>query len=137
MVGPFMQGVFLMGIIYWYTKGMLSLINDYYRSAIQRKMQTNEPLNESSDFIYVDQIVEHHLTQINDEEQQQNVGKITKKLKPNDTSGLDMQNHKRKYEDMEIKQVCRRVLRLEEFYRLVKATKNICWLNDGIWATAI
>ncbi|ALC47330.1 CG42508, partial [Drosophila busckii] len=40
MVGPFVQGVFLIGIIYWYSKGMMSMINDYYRSEFQRKLST-------------------------------------------------------------------------------------------------
>ncbi|XP_020813638.1 uncharacterized protein LOC110188282 [Drosophila serrata] len=40
MVGPFVQGLFLIGIIYWYSKGMMSMINDYYRSEFQRKLQT-------------------------------------------------------------------------------------------------
>ncbi|XP_068155061.1 uncharacterized protein Xport-B [Drosophila tropicalis] len=40
MVGPFVQGMFLIGIIYWYSKGMMSMINDYYRSEFQRKLQT-------------------------------------------------------------------------------------------------
>lgn len=138
MVGPFMQGVLLMGIIYWYTRGMLSLINDYYRNEIQRKIQTNEPLNESSDFIYVDQIIEHHLAQINDAEQQkQGVEQITKEFRINNTSGVDMQKPKTKYKDVDIKGVCRREQRLQEFFRIVKATKNICWLNETIWATAI
>ncbi|XP_030374613.1 uncharacterized protein LOC115624157 [Scaptodrosophila lebanonensis] len=39
MVGPFMQGFLLIGIIYWYSKGMMSMINDYYRSEFQRKIQ--------------------------------------------------------------------------------------------------
>ncbi|EDV41743.1 uncharacterized protein Dana_GF17349 [Drosophila ananassae] len=40
MVGPFVQGMFLIGIIYWYSKGMMSMINDYYRGEFQRKLQT-------------------------------------------------------------------------------------------------
>lgn len=40
MVGPFVQGLFLIGIIYWYSKGMMSMINDYYRGEFQRKLQT-------------------------------------------------------------------------------------------------
>lgn len=40
MVGPFAQGIFLMGIIYWYSKGLLNLINDYYRSEFNRKLKT-------------------------------------------------------------------------------------------------
>ncbi|KAH8312544.1 hypothetical protein KR044_011352 [Drosophila immigrans] len=39
MVGPFMQGILLIGIIYWYSKSMMSMINDYYRSEFQRKIQ--------------------------------------------------------------------------------------------------
>ncbi|TDG46928.1 hypothetical protein AWZ03_006632 [Drosophila navojoa] len=39
MVGPFMQGILLIGIIYWYSKSMMSMINDYYRSEFQRKLQ--------------------------------------------------------------------------------------------------
>lgn len=41
MVGPFVQGLFLIGIIYWYSKGMMSMINDYYRSEFQRKLQVD------------------------------------------------------------------------------------------------
>lgn len=40
MVGPFMQGVLLMGIIYMYSKGLMSLINDYYRTEISRKLKS-------------------------------------------------------------------------------------------------
>ncbi|XP_013115034.1 uncharacterized protein LOC106092672 [Stomoxys calcitrans] len=40
MVGPFAQGIFLMGIIYWYSKGLLNLINDYYRTEFNRKLKT-------------------------------------------------------------------------------------------------
>ncbi|XP_017104617.2 uncharacterized protein Xport-B [Drosophila bipectinata] len=40
MVGPFVQGMLLIGIIYWYSKGMMSMINDYYRSEFNRKLQT-------------------------------------------------------------------------------------------------
>ncbi|KAH8420874.1 hypothetical protein KR222_007511 [Zaprionus bogoriensis] len=40
MVGPFMQGILLIGIIYWYSKSMMNMINDYYRSEFQRKVQT-------------------------------------------------------------------------------------------------
>lgn len=137
MVGPFMQGVLLMGIIYWYTKGMLSLINDYYRSEIQRKMQIDEPLNETSDFIYVDQIVEHHLAKLNEGEQQQTVGEITVELEINVSSEVEMEKQIIYYEDVDTRHVCRRAQRLEEFFRLVKATKNICWLNETIWATKI
>lgn len=39
MVGPFMQGILLIGIISWYSKSMMSMINDYYRSEFQRKIQ--------------------------------------------------------------------------------------------------
>ncbi|XP_030562331.1 uncharacterized protein LOC115763757 [Drosophila novamexicana] len=39
MVGPFMQGMLLIGIIYWYSKSMMSMINDYYRSEFQSKLQ--------------------------------------------------------------------------------------------------
>lgn len=137
MVGPFMQGVLLMGIIYWYTKGMLSLINDYYRNEILRKIQTNEPLNESGDFIYVDQIVEHHLAQINDGEQQQGFEQITKELRSNNTSVVGMQKQETKYKYVDIKGVCIREQRLQEFFRLMEVTKNICWLNETIWTTAI
>lgn len=38
-----MQGMLLMGIIYWYSKGIFNLINDYYRSEFQRKLKTDEP----------------------------------------------------------------------------------------------
>lgn len=137
MVGPFMQGVLLMGIIYWYTKGMLSLINDYYRSEIQRKMQIDEPLNETSDFIYVDQIVEHHLAKLNEGEQQQTVGEITEELEINVSNEVEMEKQIIYYEDVDTRHVCRRAQRLEEFFRLVKVTKNICWLNETIWATKI
>uniref|UniRef100_A0A0A1WK33 Bcl-2/adenovirus E1B 19 kDa-interacting protein 2-like protein n=1 Tax=Zeugodacus cucurbitae TaxID=28588 RepID=A0A0A1WK33_ZEUCU len=137
MVGPFMQGVLLMGIIYWYTKGMLSLINDYYRSEIQRKMQIDEPLNETSDFIYVDQIVEHHLAKLNEGEQQQTVGEITEELEINVSNEVEMEKQIFSYEDVDTRHVCRRAQRLEEFFRLVKVTKNICWLNETIWATKI
>ncbi|SPP83950.1 uncharacterized protein LOC117586048 [Drosophila guanche] len=41
MVGPFVQGMLLIGIIYWYSKGMMSMINDYYRSEFNRKLQAN------------------------------------------------------------------------------------------------
>ncbi|XP_075146065.1 exit protein of rhodopsin and TRP B [Haematobia irritans] len=40
VVGPFAQGIFLMGIIYWYSKGLLNLINDYYRTEFNRKLKT-------------------------------------------------------------------------------------------------
>ncbi|XP_073836900.1 exit protein of rhodopsin and TRP B [Musca autumnalis] len=40
VVGPFAQGIFLMGIIYWYSKGLMNLINDYYRSEFNRKLKT-------------------------------------------------------------------------------------------------
>ncbi|KAH8360007.1 hypothetical protein KR093_010183 [Drosophila rubida] len=45
MVGPFMQGILLIGIIYWYeySKSMMSMINDYYRSEFQRKIQAASP----------------------------------------------------------------------------------------------
>ncbi|XP_005182991.1 uncharacterized protein LOC101899533 [Musca domestica] len=41
VVGPFAQGIFLMGIIYWYSKGLMNLINDYYRSEFNRKLKTS------------------------------------------------------------------------------------------------
>lgn len=40
MVGPFMQGMLLLGIIYWYSKGLMNMINDYYRSEFNRKLKT-------------------------------------------------------------------------------------------------
>ncbi|XP_037952899.1 uncharacterized protein LOC119683318 [Teleopsis dalmanni] len=47
MVGPLMQGMVLLGIIYWYSKGMLSIINDYYRTEIQRKLKTENGQNDT------------------------------------------------------------------------------------------
>ncbi|XP_060646704.1 uncharacterized protein LOC132784844 [Drosophila nasuta] len=50
MVGPFMQDILLIGIIYWYSKSMMSMINDYYRSEFQRKIQsasTSKPAEET------------------------------------------------------------------------------------------
>ncbi|EDV90837.1 GH19616 [Drosophila grimshawi] len=50
MVGPFMQGLLLIGIIYWYSKSMISMINDYYRNEFQRQLQSagdSQPAAES------------------------------------------------------------------------------------------
>lgn len=42
MGGP-LQGFVLLGIIYWYSKGMLSLINEYYRSEFHQKLKKAPP----------------------------------------------------------------------------------------------
>lgn len=56
MVGPFMQGVLLMGIIYMYSKGLMSLINDYYRTEINRKLKSE--LNERKTDGFIEQILD-------------------------------------------------------------------------------
>lgn len=56
MVGPFMQGVLLMGIIYMYSKGLMSLINDYYRTEINRKLKSE--LNERKTDGFKEQILD-------------------------------------------------------------------------------
>lgn len=56
MVGPFMQGVLLMGIIYMYSKGLMSLINDYYRTEINRKLKSE--LNERKTDTFKEQILD-------------------------------------------------------------------------------
>ncbi|KAM8705374.1 hypothetical protein ACLKA7_009784 [Drosophila subpalustris] len=69
MVGPFMQGILLMGIIYWYSKSMMSMINDYYRSEFQRKIQAasaskpaeETPLNVDNFMDYVRELDTKHL----------------------------------------------------------------------------
>lgn len=43
MVGPFMQGMLLMGVIYWYSKGMFNMINEYYRSEFQKQLFETNP----------------------------------------------------------------------------------------------
>lgn len=43
MVGPFMQGMLLMGVIYWYSKGMINMINEYYRSEFQKQLVETNP----------------------------------------------------------------------------------------------
>ncbi|XP_017469095.1 PREDICTED: uncharacterized protein LOC108361079 [Rhagoletis zephyria] len=135
MVGPFMQGVLLMGIIYWYSKGMLSLINDYYRSEIQRKILTGEPLNESSDFIHVDQIVEHRLGQIKamEEQQQPRLDKAKPPMIDRRVSGKEGSQTKRQRNTNKDELnlfICRGEKRLLQFYRLVEQTLNICLLNE-------
>jgi len=59
MVGPFMQGLFLIGIIYWYSKGMMSMINDYYRSEFQRKLQTEPAKTRAETPINVDNFMDY------------------------------------------------------------------------------
>ncbi|EDV48441.1 uncharacterized protein LOC6553851 [Drosophila erecta] len=59
MVGPFMQGLFLIGIIYWYSKGMMSMINDYYRSEFQRKLQTEPAKAKAEAPINVDNFMDY------------------------------------------------------------------------------
>ncbi|XP_017007290.2 uncharacterized protein Xport-B [Drosophila takahashii] len=59
MVGPFMQGLFLIGIIYWYSKGMMSMINDYYRSEFQRKLQTEPAKAKTEVPINVDNFMDY------------------------------------------------------------------------------
>ncbi|XP_017085046.2 uncharacterized protein LOC108117226 [Drosophila eugracilis] len=59
MVGPFMQGLFLIGIIYWYSKGMMSMINDYYRSEFQRKLQTEPSKPKTEVPINVDNFMDY------------------------------------------------------------------------------
>ncbi|XP_043656747.1 uncharacterized protein LOC122622400 [Drosophila teissieri] len=59
MVGPFMQGLFLIGIIYWYSKGMMSMINDYYRSEFQRKLQTEPAKAKAETPINVDNFMDY------------------------------------------------------------------------------
>ncbi|XP_034485652.1 uncharacterized protein LOC117790342 [Drosophila innubila] len=68
MVGPFMQGILLIGIIYWYSKSMMSMINDYYRSEFQRKIKTasdskpteETPLNVDNFMEYVRDLDSEH-----------------------------------------------------------------------------
>lgn len=43
VVGPFMQGMLLMGVIYWYSKGMINMINEYYRSEFQKQLVETTP----------------------------------------------------------------------------------------------
>jgi len=59
MVGPFMQGLFLIGIIYWYSKGMMSMINDYYRSEFQRKLQAEPSKPKAEIPINVDNFMDY------------------------------------------------------------------------------
>ncbi|XP_052848171.1 uncharacterized protein LOC128259677 [Drosophila gunungcola] len=59
MVGPFMQGLFLIGIIYWYSKGMMSMINDYYRSEFQRKLQVDPAKAKAEVPINVDNFMDY------------------------------------------------------------------------------
>ncbi|XP_016990844.1 uncharacterized protein LOC108052855 [Drosophila rhopaloa] len=59
MVGPFMQGLFLIGIIYWYSKGMMSMINDYYRSEFQRKLQVDPSKQKAEVPINVDNFMDY------------------------------------------------------------------------------
>lgn len=47
MIGPLVQGVLLTGLIYWYSKGMLSLINDYYRDEFKTFLE-KEAKNDKS-----------------------------------------------------------------------------------------
>ncbi|XP_017060679.1 uncharacterized protein LOC108101024 [Drosophila ficusphila] len=59
MVGPFMQGLFLIGIIYWYSKGMMSMINDYYRSEFQRKLEVEPSKAKAEVPINVDNFMDY------------------------------------------------------------------------------
>ncbi|XP_016960851.1 uncharacterized protein LOC108031701 [Drosophila biarmipes] len=59
MVGPFMQGLFLIGIIYWYSKGMMSMINDYYRGEFQRKLQAEPSKPKAEAPINVDNFMDY------------------------------------------------------------------------------
>ncbi|XP_054725307.1 uncharacterized protein LOC129235466 [Anastrepha obliqua] len=139
MVGSFMQGVLLMGIIYWYTRGMLSLINDYYRTEIQRKMQINEPLNESSDFISVDQIVEHRLG-MSEEQQEQTIERTPPPMMelkdPGGDERLERKSKDRVRNLLAREGVCLREKRLEELHRIVKRPKNICLISENMLAAA-
>uniref|UniRef100_A0A1A9WH32 Uncharacterized protein n=1 Tax=Glossina brevipalpis TaxID=37001 RepID=A0A1A9WH32_9MUSC len=42
MVAPFMQGFLLLGILYWYSKGIFNLINDYYRTEFNRQLKSEQ-----------------------------------------------------------------------------------------------
>ncbi|CAD7077878.1 unnamed protein product [Hermetia illucens] len=42
MIGPAVQGVLFVSVIYWYTKGMLNLINDYYRDEFKAFIDKDE-----------------------------------------------------------------------------------------------
>lgn len=43
MVGPFVQGALLFGVIYWYSKGMINMINEYYRHEFQKQLVDTTP----------------------------------------------------------------------------------------------
>ncbi|XP_037892630.1 uncharacterized protein LOC119639372 [Glossina fuscipes] len=42
MIAPFMQGFLLLGIVYWYSKGIFNLINDYYRTEFNRQLKSEQ-----------------------------------------------------------------------------------------------
>ncbi|XP_037807365.1 uncharacterized protein LOC119600859 isoform X1 [Lucilia sericata] len=131
MVGPFMQGVLLMGIIYWYSKGLISMINDYYRGEFNRKLKDEikgqkldnikTPTYDLSDMELLVNIELQKDQLINEEQQEFLVGNSDFK---ENTSYCYRLNAKEEFLNMLF-------ITIYDYYRKHPVKNPICWLKEN------